>query len=414
MLLFARIGFLALLNLFAEAAIQGALVLALLAHGGLLDLQQFFFSNALLGHNSTKVWSKHRNSCNSPIADRSFIPCNPTPIMKKLLKVFGALLLVVVIVILGGITYVTQALPNVSTPTDLHLEMTPTRVARGAYLANHVTVCMDCHSTRDWNKFSGPVEHGTLGVGGEIFDQAMNFPGRFVSKNITPFNLKNWSDGDLYRTITSGMSKDGHALFPVMPYPYYNKLATEDVYSIIAYLRTLPSIESHPEASKADFPMSVIMHTIPDEPHPMTLPKPTDPDYGAYVINAAGCRECHTKMENGKAVGEPFAGGFEFHFPSGSTVRSANITPDKTTGIGEWDRETFIRKFKQFGDSSYVPLPIDWKEQDFQTVMPWVMYGGMSEHDLGAMYDYLHALSPVVNKVEYWSPAEGKKTAEAR
>lgn len=326
--------------------------------------------------------------------------------MKKFLKITGVLLLVLVLVIAGGITYVTQALPNIPEPMGLKVEVTSERVARGQYLANHVTVCMDCHSTRDWNKFSAPLVPGTLGKGGEVFDQSMNFPGRFVSKNLTPFHLKEWSDADIYRAITSGVSRDGHPFFPVMPYPYYNKLATEDVYSIIAYLRTLPTIESHPETSQADFPMNIILHTLPEAAHPMSLPKAGDPEYGAYLVNASACRECHTKMEKGKAVGEPFAGGFEFHFPNGAVLRSANITPDPTNGIGAWDRETFIRKFKQFTDSSYVPPAVDWKAQDFQTVMPWTMYGGMTEHDLGAIYDYLRTLRPVANKVQHWTPAE--------
>lgn len=326
--------------------------------------------------------------------------------MKKFLKITGVLLLVLVLVIAGGITYVTQALPNIPEPMGLKVEVTSERVARGQYLANHVTVCMDCHSTRDWNKFSAPLVPGTLGKGGEVFDQSMNFPGRFVSKNLTPFHLKEWSDADIYRAITSGVSRDGHPFFPVMPYPYYNKLATEDVYSIIAYLRTLPTIESHPETSQADFPMNIILHTLPEAAHPMSLPQAGDPEYGAYLVNASACRECHTKMEKGKAVGEPFAGGFEFHFPNGAVLRSANITPDPTNGIGAWDRETFIRKFKQFTDSSYVPPAVDWKAQDFQTVMPWTMYGGMTEQDLGAIYDYLRTLRPVANKVQHWTPAE--------
>jgi hypothetical protein len=325
--------------------------------------------------------------------------------MRKLLKTIGVLLAVVILVIIGGLTYITQALPDIPVPEDLRVEATPARVARGEYLANHVTLCMDCHSTRDWNKFSGPMIPGTLGKGGEVFDQKLNFPGKFVAKNITPFNLQGWSDGEIYRAITSGVSKDGHAFFPVMPYPYYNKLATEDVYSIIAYLRSLPPMESHPEVSKADFPMNIILHTIPKPPQPMALPKPTDPEYGAYLINAAACRECHTKMEKGKAVGEPFAGGFEFQFPNGAVARSANITPDTLTGIGAWDRATFIRKFRQFTDSSYVPAAVDWRTGDIQTVMPWTMYGGMSEQDLGAIYDHLRTLAPVRNKVQYWSPA---------
>jgi hypothetical protein len=166
--------------------------------------------------------------------------------MKKFGKILLVLLLVVAVVIIGAITYITQALPNIPVQADLKVEATPERVARGEYLANHVTLCVDCHSTRDWNKFSGPMIPGTEGKGGETFDQSMNFPGRFVSKNITPFNLKHWSDGEIYRAITSGVSRDGHPFFPVMPYPYYNKLATEDVYSIIAYLRTLPAIASEP------------------------------------------------------------------------------------------------------------------------------------------------------------------------
>ncbi len=336
------------------------------------------------------------------------------PCMKKFLKVLGILLAVIVLVIIGGITYITKALPDIPVQKELHVELTPERVARGEYLANHVTVCMDCHSTRDWNKLTAPPIPGTLGKGGEVFDQTMNFPGRFVSKNITPFNLKGWSDGEVYRAITSGVDKDGRPFFPVMPYPYYNKLATEDVYSIIAYLRTLPSVESHPEDSKADFPMNIILQTIPQPAHPMSLPKVADPDYGAYLVNACGCRECHTKMDKGKAVGEPFAGGFEFHFPNGATVRSANITPDTDNGIGAWDKVTFIRKFKEFTDSSYVAPKVDWKAQDFQTVMPWMMYGGMTEQDLGAIYDYLRTVPASATKVQYWSPAEEKKTAEVQ
>lgn len=180
------------------------------------------------------------------LLSRLHSPSKPLSEMKRLAKILGVLLIVLILVIGGAIMYITKALPDIPVQKDLKVELTPQRVERGKYLANHVTVCMDCHSTRNWNKFSAPLEPGTLGKGGEVFDRNMNFPGRFVSKNITPFNLKQWSDGEIYRAITSGVSRDGHPFFPVMPYPYYNKLATEDVYSIIAYLRTLPAIASEP------------------------------------------------------------------------------------------------------------------------------------------------------------------------
>ncbi|MCB0771423.1 MAG: cytochrome C, partial [Flavobacteriales bacterium] len=124
--------------------------------------------------------------------------------MKKIVKAIVAILILLAIVIVGAITYVTQALPDIDPPADLKVEVTPERIERGEYLANSVCVCMDCHSTRDWNAFAAPLVEGTLGKGGEKFDRTMNFPGEFYSKNITPFALANWSDGEIYRAITSG------------------------------------------------------------------------------------------------------------------------------------------------------------------------------------------------------------------
>jgi len=324
--------------------------------------------------------------------------------MKKFLKIIGVLVLVLVLVVVGAITYVTQALPDIDVQADLKVELTPERVARGEYLANGVTLCMDCHSTRDWNTFTAPTIPGTAGVGGEKFDRTMQFPGEFYSRNLTPFALKDWSDGEIYRAITSGVSKDGHPFFPVMPYPNYNKLATEDVYSIIAYLRSLDPVETKPyPESVIDFPVNIIMRTVPQPAQPMERPAPSDPLYGEYMTNAAACVECHTHTEKGKKIGEFFAGGFAFNFPNGAVVRSVNITPH-ADGIGAWDKATFITRFKMHLDSSYVPPPIDWAKGDFQTVMPWMMYARMTEEDLGAIYDYLRTVPAVAGRVEKWTP----------
>lgn len=326
--------------------------------------------------------------------------------MKKLIKVFGILLLVIILFAVGSITYLTQALPDIDVPEDLNVEPTDARVARGAYLANSVCVCMDCHSTRDWNTFSAPPVAGTLGKGGERFDETMNFPGTFYSRNITPAGLASWSDGELYRAITSGVSKDGHPFFPVMPYPNYNRLATEDVYSIIAYLRSIPAIENEVPASEPIFPVSLFLRLTPGPASPMKVPDGSDElALGAYLTNAAACGECHTKMEKGKKMGEPFAGGFEFAFPNGSILRSPNITPSDDGGLGRWTREQFIQRFKLYADSGYVSPPIDWARGDMQTAMPWMMYATMTERDLGAIYTYLRSVKPVAGTVEKWTPA---------
>jgi mono/diheme cytochrome c family protein len=321
--------------------------------------------------------------------------------MKKFLKILGVLLLILTVVIAGAVTYVSTALPDVGPPPDLTVEVTPERLERGAYLANHVALCMDCHSTRDWGTFAGPPTPGTEGVGGEVFDQNLGFPGKFVSRNITPTGVGHWTDGELYRAITAGVSRDGSPLFPVMPWEIYGQMDPEDIHSIIAYIRSLPAVDGANTPSEPEFPFTLIMRTLPKQGQPKRLPgRDEGLVYGEYMTLAGGCADCHTKQEKGKKVGEPFAGGFEFQLPGG-TLRTPNLTPHET-GLANWSREQFIARFKMYEDSSYTPHAVDMFKGDFQTIMPWTMYAGMTEHDLGAIYDYLRTVKPVDNSVVRW------------
>jgi len=318
--------------------------------------------------------------------------------MKKALKVIRWIVIVIVVAIAGLLGYVKYMLPSVGAAPDIKVESNAQIIKRGEYLANHVCVCVDCHSKRDWTKYAGPITPGTVGEGGEVFDQQFDFPGCFISQNITPYNLTNWTDGEIYRTITTGVTKEGRAMFPVMPYPLYGKMDPSDIKAIIAYIRTLPAVKKDNIASKPDFPMSLIINTIPSKANPETRPSPSDQiAYGRYIITAAGCQECHTKKVKGQVVGELFAGGFEFKLPFGNLLRSANITPDKQTGIGMWTRDMFIKKFKMFADTSYHVPDVMFGQPN--TVMPWNMYGGMDTADLGAIFSYLQTVKPVSNTI---------------
>lgn len=318
--------------------------------------------------------------------------------MKKIIKLLLIGVALVFAVVVFGLTYVTQFLPNIPVE-ELKIEATPERLERGKYLAHNVAQCVDCHSTRDWSKFSGPIVPGTEGKGGEVFNEELGFPGTYYAPNLTPHNLKNWSDGELFRAITAGVGKDGRALFPVMPYPNYGKMDKEDVYSIIAYLRTLPSIENEVPPSHSNFPMSVIIHLIPRKGEFSPKPAPADKvKYGAYLTNAASCIECHTPANRGRIIEEQaFSGGRFFPMHDGSRSVSANITPDKETGIGSWTEEMFIARFKAFekggGDQPVNP-------GEFNSIMPWSKYSRMTDEDLAAIYAYLKTLKPISNKVE--------------
>jgi len=319
--------------------------------------------------------------------------------MKKAVKLIFVCILCLLLAASIGIGYILIFLPNVGSPENLTVQATPERIERGKYLANSVTVCMDCHSTRDWNKFSGPLVTGTLGKGGEIFDQRYGFPGSFHARNITPAGIGDWTDGQLLRAIASGVDKKGRALFPVMPHPSYGKMDKEDLLSIIAYLRTLSPIENKVPDSKADFPMSIILHTIPSKASFGQLPDSNNlVARGAYYFTAASCGDCHTKQEKGQKIkGMELAGGFEFPMKTGGIVRSSNITPDVTTGIGSWTEAAFIRRFKAYGDSSYQVPSIG--QNEFNSVMPWTMYKNMKEADLKAIYAYLRTVPAIKNQV---------------
>lgn len=316
-----------------------------------------------------------------------------------MLRVLGAFILIIIL-ILG---WIMSTKPNVGHPEDMSIEITPERLERGEYLANHVMLCMDCHGQRDFSLFSGPPVPGTEGAGGEIFDQSMGFPGTFVAKNITPHGIGDWTDGELFRLITTGVKKDGGAIFPVMPYSDYGTVDPEDIKSVIAYIRNLKPIKMDHADSKATFPMNIILRTIPREAE--FSKKPAEDDriaLGEYMIRAAACGDCHTDFKKGKYVGKPLAGGREFGFPDGSIIRSANLTPHPNA-LGSWSQEQFVQRFKRYADSTYIPQVV--KPGEFQSLMPWVMYSGMKESDLEAIFAYLQSLEPIENPVVLFSPA---------
>lgn len=326
--------------------------------------------------------------------------------MKKVYIVLVSILSVIFIAAVAIGSYLQWYLPNISEAPQIKVALTPERVERGRYLAHSVAVCMDCHSSRDWSQFAAPLA-GNLGGGGEKFGKEMGFPGTIFSPNITPYGLGTWTDGEVFRAITSGVDKDGNALFPVMPYHHYGQMDKEDVYSIIAYIRTLPSVDNKIIDRELDFPVNFLVNTMPKEAQPVAKPEQSDKiAYGAYLVNTAGCVDCHSKTEKGNIIkGSEFGGGMEFRQPAG-TVRSPNITPHTTTGIGNWTKEIFVQRFKQYTDSSHKPQKLTLR--DLNSPMPWYMYAGMKEADLEAIFAYLQSLTPIDNLVNRYEKTETK------
>lgn len=106
---------------------------------------------------------------------------------------------------------------------------------------------------------------------------------------------------------------------------------------------------------------------------------------GLYLLNAAGCVSCHT-VENSGTEGF-LAGGRELDTPFG-TFYTPNITPDKETGIGNWDDADFVRALR-YGFSP--------AGEHYYPAFPYTSYAGMTRQDMLDLKAYLFTV-PAINK----------------
>jgi mono/diheme cytochrome c family protein len=318
-------------------------------------------------------------------------------VLRRIARLVLYLVALVVLAAAGGFAYLFLALPRVAPPLTLDVPRTPERIARGQYLSRHVAGCSDCHGERDWTKYSAPQVREREGHGGMAFRIGV---GTLYAPNITPARLSTWTDGEVLRAMVSGVSKDGSPLFPLMPYDALRQMSKEDAESIIAFIRTLPPAARDVPPSQLDFPMNLIVRTMPSPapPLPEKAPDPSDRlAYGKYLTIIASCVTCHTKMERGQPVpGMAFAGGLEFQMRSGGVQYSANITSDLETGIGRWTVEQFVARFKSIADADEASLALNGRRN---TEMPWRDYGGMKTEDLRAIFTYLQTIPAVRHAV---------------
>jgi cytochrome c553 len=70
---------------------------------------------------------------------------------------------------------------------------------------------------------------------------------------------------------------------------------------------------------------------------------------------------------------------------------SANLTPDKQTGLGNWTAEQFIKTMRT-GKHLGVGRPI-------LPPMPWADVAVLTDQDMKALFAYLQSLKPISNQV---------------
>ncbi|MBK6695242.1 MAG: c-type cytochrome [Myxococcales bacterium] len=319
--------------------------------------------------------------------------------MKKLLGRIGlALAALIALAVLSIVVKFFVLSPKMRPAQDLKAPTSPEAIARGKYLVDHVTGCLGCHSPVQDDKPGDLVVPGKLGAGRD-FGVWEGAPFRLRSANLTPdkqFGIGNWTDGEVVRAMREGVSKDGRALFPQMPYlTYAETLSDDDALAIVAYLRTLAPLASDPGRTEIQFPVSMFIRAAPK---PLTQSPPPAPPVtdklarGRWLMRVGSCNDCHDSVNERmeKLPGKALAGGFKFPLaPGKGYVIAPNITSDKATGIGAYSDDDLRRVFDE-GKG---------KAGRFLYVMPWSYYAGLTKDDKEALITALREVPAVSNVV---------------
>ena len=150
-----------------------------------------------------------------------------------------------IVAYLRSLKPVKNQVPNPEYKVALKPDLTPPPMAgktgrkarRGYYLAT-IGHCMECHSPREKGVSLARTE---MGVGKHEFKGPW---GVSTARNITSDKEKglgNWTDAEVKRAITQGVSRDGDKLKPPMGFAAYARMTDKDMSDLIAYLRTVPA-----------------------------------------------------------------------------------------------------------------------------------------------------------------------------
>lgn len=121
---------------------------------------------------------------------------------------------------------------------------------------------------------------------------------------------------------------------------------------------------------------------------------------GSYIVNAqGGCIDCHSKppYQDG---GDPFLGqpkkvNVEGYLAGGTAFGpfiSRNLTPDAEGRPAGYTFDQFQQVMRQGTDLKHIPPSVPSPGEDLLQVMPWPVYGDMTNRDLRAIYEYLRAI----------------------
>ena len=213
---------------------------------------------------------------------------------------------------------------------------------RGAYL-ERAGDCGACHTAQEGQLFAGGLPlHTPIGM--------------IYSTNITPdleTGIGRYSLDDFVKVMRDGVAKDGHHLYPAMPYTSYTRLSQEDLSAL--YVFFMQGIEPVPilnRPTQLSWPLS--MRSLMAVWNTIYLKKgeyAADPDKsmawnrGAYLVQGLGhCGDCHTpRGVAGQVKADSDRDGR--HYLAGATLdnwHASPLTGNQETGLQAWSKDEIV------------------------------------------------------------------------
>ena len=235
----------------------------------------------------------------------------------------------------GLILLVLLVLPAV----NIQAESPKAPMSEGEYLARAGN-CVACHTIEGGKPFAGGLEMAVPGLGS------------IYSTNITPdekTGIGLYSFEEFDRSMRLGIAKDGHRLYPAMPYPSYAKITEQDMRALYNYFMhevapvDKPNLDSTiRKPLRMRWPLAIWNTLFLNGERYQSKPEQSDAwNRGAYLVQGLGhCGACHTPR--GLFMQEASYDERGSKFLSGAVLdhwSASSLNGDVNSGLGRWSAD---------------------------------------------------------------------------
>ncbi|MGH1470773.1 MAG: cytochrome c [Cellvibrionaceae bacterium] len=267
-------------------------------------------------------------------------------------------------------------------------------MSKGEYIAR-LGNCVACHTVEDGEPYAGGLR------------MAVPKLGVIYTTNITPdieTGIGHYTFEDFDNSMRLGIAKDGHRLYPAMPYPSYAKITKEDMKDLYDYFmnEVKPVKKAHPENEipkhlQMRWPLGIWNFlTLDDDRYEANPDQGVLWNRGAYLTQGLGhCGACHTPR--GILMQEKGLDETDSAFLTGAVLDHWSASPingNINTGIGRWsveDTAEFLKTGKnRFGTAFGTMVEVINNSTQY-----------MTDEDALAMATYLKSLPASEKEAAY-------------